>query len=67
MKLKQIKELRKLSEKELIKELKIAREAALKLRFQKVVDEVTDTSQIKKSKIKIAQIKTLLSERKSQE
>lgn len=66
MKSNQISELRKLSEKELLKELKIAREATLKLRFQKVVDEVSDTTQINKSKKRIAQIKTLIKERESQ-
>lgn len=56
-------ELRKLSDEELKKELEEAREGLLKLRFQKVVDEMNDTSVIRKTRRKIARIKTLLLER----
>ena len=60
--MKSIRELRKLSTVELEKDLKSTQEALLKLRFKKVVDEVTDTTQIRKAKRKIARIKTLLRE-----
>jgi len=60
---KRIKDLRKLSDTELEKELKSVQDALLKLRFQKVVDEVTDTTQINKKRREVAQIKTLLKER----
>ncbi|WP_372368571.1 50S ribosomal protein L29 [Candidatus Uabimicrobium sp. HlEnr_7] len=56
-------DLRKLSEEELKKELDEAREGLLKLRFQKVVDEMNDTSVIRKTRRKIARIKTILHER----
>lgn len=61
--MKRIKDLRKLSDTELEKELKSVQDALLKLRFQKVVDEVTDTTQINKKRREVAQIKTLLKER----
>ena len=61
--MKSVKELRKLSGNELQKELKSAQESLLKLRFQKVVDEVTDTTQLKKNRKAVAQIKTILKER----
>lgn len=56
-------ELRKLSEEQLVKELDETRGGLLKLRFQKVVDEMTDTSVFRKTKRKIARIKTILAER----
>jgi ribosomal protein L29 len=43
-----IKDLRKLSDNELQKRLESTQQSLLKLRFQKVVDEVTDISQIRK-------------------
>jgi len=53
-------ELWKLSDDELNKELGAAREALFKLKFQAVVDEVTDKSIVRKAKRKIARIKTIL-------
>lgn len=64
--MKTIKELRKLSAAELEKTLKSTQESLFKLRFQKVVEDVTDTTQIKKNKRKIAQIKTLMTEQELQ-
>ena len=61
--MKSVKEIRKLSDGELQKELKSAQESLLKLRFQKVVDEVTDTTQLKKNRRAVAQMKTILRER----
>jgi len=58
-------ELRKLSDEELKKALEEAREGLLKLRFQKVVDEMNDKSVIRKTRRKIARIKTILHERVS--
>lgn len=60
MKSNNIQTLRKLSVSEMEKELKAAEETIFKLRFQKVVEEVGDTSQIRKTKKKIAQLQTLL-------
>lgn len=56
-------ELRKLSDEEIKKELDESRESLLKLRFQKVVDEMNDTSVFRKTRRKIARIKTILHER----
>lgn len=63
MKKSKASELRKLSDEQLTKELEEARGSLLKLRFQKVVDEMTDTSVFRKTRRKIARIKTILSER----
>lgn len=57
---KQFKELLKLSESELEKELATAQESQMKLRFQRAVEENKDTSVMKKTRRKIARIKTLL-------
>lgn len=65
--MKLINELRKMSDVELAKELKEAQDNLFKLRFKKVIDEMNDKSQIKKSKRKIARIKTILSQRVSSE
>lgn len=60
MKSNPIKELRKMSDADLEKELSNCRENLFKLRFQKVVEEITDKSVIHKTRRKIAQIKTIL-------
>jgi len=57
---KSLKALKGKAKEELVKELKQAQEAVYKLRFQKVVEETMDTSQFRKIRVKIAQIKTLL-------
>ncbi len=57
---KSLKALQGKSSGELQKELKATNEALYKMRFQKVVEEKSDTSQFKKLRVKIAQIKTLL-------
>ena len=54
------KNLHKLSNEDLQKDLASCQEALLKLRFQKVVEEVADTTIIRKTKKKIARIKTIL-------
>lgn len=64
MKAKQLRELRKMNDSELLKELEACQEALFKYRFQKVVEEVTDTTVIRKTRRKIAQIKTILHLRK---
>jgi large subunit ribosomal protein L29 len=61
---KELKKLKELSETDLEKELIACQETLLKLRFQKVVDEVKDTSQTKKTKKRIARILTLLTMKK---
>ena len=48
--MKTIKELRKKSINELSRELKKEQETFFKLRFQKVIEEVTDLTQVKKHK-----------------
>lgn len=53
-----------MSESELLKEMESCQEALFKYRFQKVVEEFTDTTVIGKTKRKIAQIKTILHQRK---
>lgn len=63
---KTLKALKGKSQDELIKELKQTQELIYKLRFQKVVEETMDTSQFRKSRVKIAQIKTLLQQIESQ-
>ncbi len=60
---KELAELRKLSDSELAKELKTVQESLYKLRFQKVVDEMVDTSVIRKARKKIARVKTIQRER----
>lgn len=57
---KSLKTLQSKSHEELLKELKATQEATFKLRFQKSVEETMDTSQFRKSRVKIAQINTLL-------
>lgn len=57
---KSLKALQNKSREELLKELKATQEAIFKLRFQKSVEETMDTSQFRKSRVKIAQINTLL-------
>lgn len=66
MKLKKIKELFKLSNTELEKELEATQEAIYKLRFQKIVGEVPNVNLIKNNKRKIARIKTILTIREKE-
>lgn len=61
---KETKELVKLSDGELEKELGSCREGLYKFRFQKVVEEIADVTMIRRTKRRIARIKTMLSERK---
>lgn len=63
MKSVKIKELRNKSTEELRKELQNLQDNLLKTRFKAVVDDITDTSVIKKTKKSIAKIKTLIRER----
>jgi len=56
----------KMSAEELEKEAKNLQESLLKLRFKKVVEDVKDTSQAKKAKKQIAQIKTILRQQELQ-
>lgn len=53
-----------MTDNELQKELESCQESLFKYRFQKVVEEVSDTNVIRKAKRKIAQIKTLVHLRK---
>lgn len=57
---KSFKSLQSKSREELLKELKLTQENIFKLRFKKSVEETMDTSQFRKSRVKIAQINTLL-------
>jgi large subunit ribosomal protein L29 len=66
MESKKIKELWKMADSELQKELNACQETLLKLRFQKVVEEASDNSIIRKTRRKIARIKTILHQRSSQ-
>lgn len=63
---KETKELVKLSDGELEKELGVCRETLYKCRFQKVVEEIADVTMIRKTKRRIARIKTILSQHKVQ-
>ncbi len=60
---KEVEELRKMSDSELQKELDATHEALYKLRFQSVVDEMVDTSVVRKAKKRMARIKTILRSR----
>ena len=60
MEAKKKQDFSKMSESELKKEWTNAQEALFKLRFQKVVEEVTDITVIRKNKRKIARINTIL-------
>ena len=62
-----IDELRKLDGQGLKKKLLDLRKSQLNLRFRKVAGEVQNTSEIKKNRRMIAQIKTLLHHRKIEE
>lgn len=61
---KETNDLRKMSDGELSKELGVCQEALFRLRFQKVVEEVADTTVIRKTRRKIARIRTILHLRK---
>ncbi len=56
-----------MSVQDLEKELKALQETVFKLRFKKVVEEIKDTTQSKKARKQIAQIKTLLRQQATQE
>lgn len=60
MEAKKKQDFSKMSDSELKKEWANAQEALFKLRFQKVVEEVTDITVIRKNKRKIARINTIL-------
>lgn len=60
--MKSLKDLRKLSDADLLKELQGEQEALYKLRCQQVVDEIADTTQVSKHKRQIARINTLITE-----
>lgn len=57
---KKVKDLWKMSEAELNKELGNCQQSLFKMKFQKVVEEIADITVIRKTKRKIAQIKTIL-------
>lgn len=57
------KEIRKLSNEEILAKLMDAREELMKLRFQKVSGQLTDTSRIKMLRHEIARMETILNER----
>ncbi len=57
------KEIRKLSNEEILAKLMDAREELMKLRFQKVSGQLTDTSRIKMLRHDIARMETILNER----
>ncbi len=57
------KEIRKLSNEEILAKLMEAREELMKLRFQKVSGQLTDTSRIKMLRHDIARMETILNER----
>lgn len=63
---KETKDLSKLSDEDLKKELKTNRETLLKQRFQKVVEEMVDKSVLGKTRKKIARILTILRARELQ-
>jgi ribosomal protein L29 len=56
-------ELSKRHDDDLKKELTATRDAYMKLRFQKITDEMQDKSVIKKTRLKLARILTLLGQR----
>jgi ribosomal protein L29 len=60
MEAKKVKDLWKLSDAELTKELGNAQQSLFKMKFQKAVEEITDITVIGKTKRKIARIKTIL-------
>lgn len=57
------KEIRKLSNEEILAKLMEAREELMKLRFQKVSGQLTDTSRLKMLRHDIARMETILNER----
>lgn len=57
------KEIRKLSDEEILAKLMEAREELMKLRFQKVSGQLTDTSRLKILRHDIARMETILNER----
>lgn len=61
------KELWKLSDGDLQKQLSAAKEELYRLKFQAVVDDVTDKSITRKTKKKVARIKTILRARELSE
>jgi ribosomal protein L29 len=63
----QLKELRAKSDKELILELKNSYNDLRKFLFQLKIRELKDVSKVKKTKIKIAQILTILREKLKEE
>lgn len=67
MKSNNINVYKKMSVQDLEKELKALQETVFKLRFKKVVEEIKDTTQSKKARKQIAQIKTLLRQQATQE
>lgn len=61
--MKEVDELRQQSKEELEKMLKQEREKLLRLKIEKELGKLKDTSQIKKTKKRIARILTILRER----
>jgi large subunit ribosomal protein L29 len=58
-----IRELRKLSDEKLLDELDDHKEALFNLRFQKAFGQLEDVSAIRRTRLIIAQIKTVIRER----
>lgn len=57
------KDIRKLSNEEILAKLMEAREELMNLRFQKVSGQLTDTSRLKMLRHDIARMETILNER----
>lgn len=57
------KDIRKLSNEEILAKLREAREELMNLRFQKVGGQLTDTSRLKMLRHDIARMETILNER----
>ena len=60
-----VRELREKSDDALKQELEETHESLFRLRFQSATQQLADNSQIKKSRRRVALIKTLLHERRS--
>ncbi|MCA9846508.1 MAG: 50S ribosomal protein L29 [Dehalococcoidia bacterium] len=61
----EVRELREKSDEALKQELEEAHESLFKLRFQASTRQLADNSQIKKSRRRVALLKTLMNERRA--
>ena len=61
---RELREFREKSDEALLQELEEAHESLFKLRFQAATRQLADNSQVKKSRRRVALLKTLLHERR---